>query len=376
MRRILIFSLNYYPKRVGGAEVAIKEITDRISPSDFVFDMITINAGGELAEEKVGNVQVYRILSNASLVNKFLYPFAAYKKALALHRTHHYDMIWPMMASYAGFAAFLFKRKYPNVPNILTIQEGENFGRREGIFRIPYGWIFRSADYISAISQFLADWAERMGARCPIVIVPNAVDTKLFSTRDESKIAEVKQALNKKEGDVFLVTTSRLTEKNGISDIIDALQYLPPTVKFLVLGQGPLEHALKAQVAKLALEHRVTFLGYVPHVGMASYLHASDVFVRPSLTEGLGNSFLEAMAAGIPVIATPVGGIPDFLLDGETGLFCEVQNPKSIAKKVEKLIKDSESHEYIVKRASQMVREKYEWGRIAEEMKKIFTMAV
>jgi glycosyltransferase involved in cell wall biosynthesis len=90
------------------------------------------------------------------------------------------------------------------------------------------------------------------------------------------------------------------------------------------------------------------------------------------LSEGFGNSYIEAMAAGIPVIATPVGGIVDFLKDGETGLFCEVQNPRSIAQKVEKLIKDKESRDYIVRNAEQMVKEKYDWGKISGEMRKVF----
>ena len=119
----------------------------------------------------------------------------------------------------------------------------------------------------------------------------------------------------------------------------------------------------------MKFEDRVKFLGYIPHNEMPQYLHVSDIFIRPSLSEGMGNSFIEAMASGIPVIATPVGGIIDFLRDGETGLFCEVQNPKSIAQKGEKLIKDRESRDYIVKNAQKMVNEKYDWNIIAKDMK-------
>ena len=78
------------------------------------------------------------------------------------------------------------------------------------------------------------------------------------------------------------------------------------------------------------------------------------------------------MAVGVPVIATPVGGIPDFLIDGETGLFCEVNNPKSIAEKVKILMESSELREKIVKNARQMIKEKYNWEIIAEKMKNIF----
>jgi glycosyltransferase involved in cell wall biosynthesis len=373
MRKVLIFSLVYYPKYVGGAEVAVKEITDKISPEEIQFDMITLNGGRESEKEKIGNIHIHRILSRVGTVSKLLYPFIAYKKALELHRKNNYDMVWSIMASYAGFAAFLFKRTFPHVPNVLTIQEGDHFELRAGFLKPAFKRIFKAADYVQAISQFLADWSEKMGATCPTVVVPNAVDVQLFSKRkSETELAILKEKLGKKENDIFLITTSRLSEKNGIADLIESLQYLPSNTRLLILGQGELEKPLKEKTAKLALEHRVSFLGYITHTDMPQYLHVSEIFIRPSLTEGLGNSFLEAMAAGIPVIATPVGGIPDFLIDGETGLFCEVNNPRSIAQKVTKLIKDRDSYEYITKRAGEMVREKYEWKQIASKMKELF----
>jgi len=381
MRRILIFSLFYYHRRVAGAEVAVKEITDRISEEEFEFHMIALNGGGEKSVEKVGTVTVHRIFKGPGIIQKLLYPFVAYSKAVELHKVHHFDTLWAIMASYAGFAALLFKRKFPHVPSLLTIQEGEHFELRAGVLKPVFCKIFQSADYLQVISKFLAEWAEKMGARGPIVVVPNAVDIELFAPQhgkvEMSKnkaLQDLKIKLGKKPGDTFLITTSRLSEKNAIGDIISALSYLSPTISLLILGQGQLETTLKMQVATLLLEHRVRFLGYVAHADMPHYLHVSDIFIRPSLTEGLGNSFLEAMAAEIPVIATPVGGIPDFLIDGETGLFCEVKNPRSIAQKVEKLIKDPESYSYIVKRAGAMVREKYQWSHISDDMAKIFRM--
>ncbi|MEA2715113.1 MAG: hypothetical protein QOG91_141, partial [Candidatus Parcubacteria bacterium] len=233
--------------------------------------------------------------------------------------------------------------------------------------------IFTKADHIQTISTFLAKWARKMGATCPITVVPNAADFALFSKQVSWADSEaLRQKFDRKEGDVFLITTSRLVVKNAVGDVIESLRHLPQNVKFLILGEGYEEGKLREKVAALGLAGRVHFAGHVAHKDMPAFLGISDIFVRPALSEGLGNSFLEAMAAGIPVIATPVGGIPDFLKDGETGLFCEVGNPRSIAQKVEKLVKDRESRDYIVRNARAMVKEKYEWRRIAESMKKIF----
>jgi hypothetical protein len=249
--------------------------------------------------------------------------------------------------------------------------------------------MFTRADHIQTISKYLADWAKDMGAKCPITVVPNGVDLELFSKPLLLAEAEaLKKKLGKKEGDIFLVTASRLVVKNAIGDVIDALQYLPDNVKFLILGSGYQEAELKAKAVKITSRHealydameskvphtssRVIFLGFIAHKDMPPYLHISDIFIRPSLSEGFGNSFIEAMAAGLPVIATPVGGIVDFLIDGETGLLCEVNNPRSIAQKVEKLIKDRESRDYIIGRAKDMVEDKYQWSRIAGEMRNLF----
>jgi glycosyltransferase involved in cell wall biosynthesis len=375
MRRILIFSLAYYPAPVAGAEVAVKEIADRIQPPEIEFDLITLNGGNQPRVEKIGNVTVHRLFRRFGAVEKFLYPFFAFFKALSLHKKNKYDETWAIMASFAGFAAFLFKKVHPEVPFVLTIQEGENFQRRQGLFNPFFKWIFKSADQISVISNFLADWAKSMGARCPITLVPNAVDYESFSKSvGEDVKKQIRSQLNVSPDETVLVTSSRLVYKNAVDNVIEALPLLDKSVKFLILGAGPDEKKIKDQVTKLRLEDRVIFKGYVDHRELPKYLQSSDIFIRPSRSEGLGNSFLEAMAAGIPVIATKVGGIPDFLIEGETGLYCEVNNPRSIAQKVEKLIKDAESREFIVNKAREMVRERYGWDSIAKKMKEVLML--
>lgn len=390
VKKILIFSLVYYPRFIGGAEIAIKEITDRIPNDEIQFDMVTLCLDSKLPRyERIGNINIYRVgwtgdqkNSSDSLpwylhLNKYAFVLIAFLKAISLHKKNKYDAIWSMMATYNSFAAIIFKILNPKIPFILTLQEGDpiKYIKRRALPLYPlFKMIFTKADCIQTISQYLADWAKDMGAKCPIVVVPNAVDLKLFSNRkSEDELSKLKQKLGKKDNDIFLITTSRLVVKNATRDTIDSLQYLSENVKFIILGTGYEEKELKERVKDLKLENRVQFLGYIPHKDMPQYLHISDIFIRPSISEGFGNSYIEAMAAQIPVIATPVGGIVDFLKDGETGLYCEVNNPKSIAQKVEKLIKDRESREYIVKTAFKMVSDKYEWTLIASDMKnKVF----
>jgi len=201
-----------------------------------------------------------------------------------------------------------------------------------------------------------------MGAK-NVVIIPNGVDVAKF----QFQRSNVKGQMSK-----VIVTVSRLVEKNGISDLIVAMQYLPMNYKLLIIGSGPLERVLKLQVESLKLGERVTFSLEVPHGEVPKYLHESDIFCRPSISEGFGNVFVEAMAAGLPVITTPVGGIVDFLRDKETGLFCKVNNPKSIADSVLLLEEQPALREAIIAGGLRMVRERYDWNIISNKMRGVF----
>lgn len=388
MKKILIFSLVYYPSHVGGAEVAIKEITDRIDSQDIEFDMVCLRFDKNLPKvEKVGNVAVYRIGFTADKptmadlkkfplhLNKLLFQFTAAIKAHRLYKKNKYDAIWAMMAHSCGVPAGVFKTLHPKVPYILTLQEGDPIDYIKKKMRLLWPLFVRGfikADIIQSISTFLAKWAREMRYKGPIEIIPNAVDISHFSQEyAKEELDALKNNLGKKGSDFYLITTSRLVPKNGVGDVVESLQYLPENIKFLIIGVGPLEEELKLKIKNLKLDNRVAFLGHIDHKEMPKYLKISDIFIRPSLSEGLGNSFLEAMAAGIPVIATPVGGIPDFLKDGETGLFCEVGSPESIAEKVNVYLENKALREKIIMNAKKLVEEKYNWDNIAKKMEEV-----
>ncbi len=142
--------------------------------------------------------------------------------------------------------------------------------------------------------------------------------------------------------------------------------------KLLILGSGPEEQNLKNLASELGVADKVDFLGHVEPDEVPSYLLQSTIFARASRSEGLGNSFLEAMAAGLPVIGTNVGGIPDFLRDGETGLFVKVDDPKDLAEKLDRLSRDRNLREKLIANGKRLVSEKYTWDIIAAKMRNIF----
>jgi colanic acid/amylovoran biosynthesis glycosyltransferase len=173
-----------------------------------------------------------------------------------------------------------------------------------------------------------------------------------------------------------VITTSRLVNKNAVGDLIASAEYLPENVHFTIIGSGKLENNLKKMVEDKGWKNRVHFLGSMEHNDLVLHLQQSQVFCRPSLSEGLGNSFLEAMAVGVPVIGTNVGGIPDFLQDGKTGWFCEVKNPQSIAEKIKYILDEKNKAEVdqVRENAKKLVTEKYNWNVITEQMRELFSL--
>ncbi len=397
MKKILIFSLNYYPRFIGGAEVAIKEITDRIDPKDIEFHMVTLRFDSTLPEvERIGNVLVHRIgfakqgATIADLrkfplhLNKHWYQLAAAGKAEALHKKYRYDGVWAMMAHSCGIPAGIFKSRHPDVKYLLTLQEGDPPEAIERLMK-PVAPLFKqaftTADELQAISTFLLAWGKRMGFQGKEVVIPNAVNTKKFShAYTAEEIEAMKQSLGKKEEDVYMVTTSRLVHKNAVDDVIMALTHLPERVSFLIYGIGPDEEKLKAQVTALGLESRARFMGEIGHDAMPLMLAACDIFIRPSRSEGMGNSFVEAMAAGLPVIATQEGGIADFLFDSHrnpdmptTGFAVDADSPVQIAEAVERILAHPEETARVVQTAKKLAFEKYDWNLIARDMDCVFT---
>ena len=358
-KKILIFSLSYFPL-VGGAEIAIKEITDRIS--DFEFDMITMRFDKSHPKfERVGNVNVHRVGCGLGYFSKILFV----PRAVLFSLRRKYDAYWAMM-TYMLFPVSILRLLGKKVPYILTLQDGDPFTHVFGrlrilLFRPLLSYGFRNAIKVQTISNYLANWVREMGYKGKLKVIPNGVNVEKFMSVGQSR------ALTKRA--IVLITVSRLVEKNAVGDIINALKFLPESVSLKILGTGHLGKTLKLKVKSLKLENRVEFLGFVSPQEIPVYLHNSDIFVRPSLSEGMGSSFIEAMAVGVPIIATQVGGIKDFLIDGETGLVCNVRDPESMAKAVLRLVKDHTLRENIIKNAKKMVKERYDWNLIAKRMK-------
>jgi glycosyltransferase involved in cell wall biosynthesis len=229
--------------------------------------------------------------------------------------------------------------------------------------------VFKNADYCHAVSNYLADHVGQYGVK-KIVMIPNGVNWEKFNPDPNKK--QTRKDL-RFETENLIVCVSRLEHKNGTHDLIESAKYLQDIdFKMIICGSGSEKEKLQKMAEGLGLKDKILFLGDILHSELPKYVACADIFVRPSLAEGFGIVFLEAMACNVAVIGTPVGGIPDFLRNNETGLLCNPGDPKDIAEKIEILIQNKESTQRLIKNGFKMVREEYGWDKIADRIKKLY----
>ncbi len=167
-----------------------------------------------------------------------------------------------------------------------------------------------------------------------------------------------------------LVYMGRLTREKGVEYLISAMR-LVRDVDLLIVGGGPDRRRLEEMTAGL----RVKFIGMVSPEKVYDYLEQAKILILPSLYEGLPNVILEAMSVGVPVIATRVGGIPDVVKDGQTGLLVEPGSVDELTRGIKKLIEDDNLRKKLANNSFEEVK-KYTWDHVVEKFENLIERIV
>ena len=196
--------------------------------------------------------------------------------------------------------------------------------------------VLSRSDAVIGVSRDLGDKVRRLGVEAErIHWVPNGVDKELFSPGDKFQERE-RLGLNKDEKIILYV--GNLIETKGLGDLVEALGLMEKRAeslgafKLLLVGpEASYEKDLREMITDRALDQRVAFLGPVPHEEIPALMRAADVFCLPSWREGWPCSVVEAMACGVPVVATKVGGTPEIVTGPELGCLCPAHEPQKLA---------------------------------------------
>jgi glycosyltransferase involved in cell wall biosynthesis len=248
----------------------------------------------------------------------------------------------------------LFRRLRPDVVHLNSSKAGVLGRIAAAAARVPvriftaHGWAFKAASGVDSRLYLLADRAVESLTSMVICVSENerraglaagvCTEERSIVIRNAVEVGAAPQARGD-EPPVRIVSVGRLAAPKDFSTLVAAVARLPEGRAHLrVFGDGPLRTELEAQKQALGLDAAVEFAGEVPDV--RPHLENADVFVLSSLSEGMPVSILEAMAAGLPVVASAVPGLEEVVLDGETGFLATPGDAAALAEKLGELVDD------------------------------------
>ncbi|MGH7906691.1 MAG: glycosyltransferase [Candidatus Binataceae bacterium] len=226
-------------------------------------------------------------------------------------------------------------------------------------------WLYnRAVDGVAAISEAVAGALTAAGvARERITVIPSGVDCARFAPPDDPARFRARSALGLEQGEIAVGALGALEPRKGHHYLLEALALLKKdpsgataNLRCFVAGDGTLAQTLAGQTRRLDLEAMVSFPGRLDDP--LGFLWALDIFVMPSLKEGLGVAALEAMACGLPVIASGVGGIRETVENG-AGLLTEAGSPESLASAIKQLAAAAELRAAMAARGRARAVERY-----------------
>ena len=201
------------------------------------------------------------------------------------------------------------------------------------------------ADKILSVSEDLKVHIINLGIdENKIHVVPNGVDTEIFKPAGKEHARTI---LNLPQEKKIVLFIGALRKIKGVDYLIEAAKnFVDTNTDLYMVGRDDgLKKSLEKRAEELKIADFIKFTGPVNHEDIPLLISASDILVLPSLSEGRPNVILEALSCEIPVVATDVGGIPELMLDGETGYLVHAKNPTQLSEKINKLLEDKSRRE-------------------------------
>lgn len=239
------------------------------------------------------------------------------------------------------------------------------FPQQHAINRTIVEFTLKKADVICSTSHVMAAETKKYTDK-HVEVTPFGVDLSIFRPMETEK-----------KDTVTIGTVKALSDKYGIADLIKAFaivheQY--PQTALLIVGDGPQRKQYEQLAETLGIRHVTTFTGRVPNTDVPNYINKMDIFAVPSTedSESFGVAAVEAMACGVPVVVSNVGGLPEVVKKDVTGLIVPKENPEALAAAFQRLLGDAHLRHQMGKNGIQHVKEHYDWIDNANGMLKLY----
>lgn len=370
--RILFFNYEFPPLGGGAGNASYYLLKEYAKYPEIQVDFVTSSVDESMSILQMEeNIKIYRIpigknfgnmhyQSKAELIR---YYKEAYKFAKKLIKENQYDLTHSFFSVPCGYVSYKLWKKY-KIPYIISLRGSDVPGYSER-FSLLYKFItpiikkiWKNAYFVIANSQGLRELALKSTPGKEIGVIRNGINVEDFlpdyEKRDLSHFT--------------IVCISRITPRKGIRFLIQAFRLLSvrySNARMLIVGDGNEKTSLEQLTMSLGLEDRIIFTGAVPHENVLRYYQKADAFVLPSLNEGMSNTMLEALACGLPLVATDTGGTKEILIENRNGFIVKMRNPDDLAEKLEKLIADPSLADKMGRESLRLAKE-LSWESVAK----------
>lgn len=361
-----IITTHYLP-HIGGLELATYHLANELSKKDNEVHIITPYPDSKENNAKTNtNIITHRLPINTypdePILRSFIDGLKFFKKTLKTIKEINPDIVHSQNIT-NSIPAYIAWKKY-HIPYVICIHG--NLELMGPFLPKPFKRFWTKLPHIKSAARIISLTAE-MGKRIekelgkePIVI-PNGVDLEKFYPIPKN---------NSKTENITIITLSRIDDKKGLEYAIQSMPKIIevyPKAKLKILGDGHYRSHLEQLTAELGLEDSVEFTGLIPNTEVPTYLQNADIFLLPSLYEGLPLTLLESMACGLPIISTPVSIAPDIIEKWNNGIIIPFKSANAIADAVITLLSNPELREKHAENSATAAKESMSWETVTNQ---------
>lgn len=292
----------------------------------------------------------------AVIVNLFI--LLGHNRPKIIHSHHAYPR---------SLAAIIIGKHY-KIPIVLTIHASELVNKK--LIKLAK-YVIQNVDKVISVSAHTRKLVQKHGISKEIQVIPNGVKTTEFKI-DPTPVRN-KYSL---AGEKIILFVGGFAKRKGPQILLKSIPFIKSkNVKVVFVGPDlGFQQVIQRMIADEGIEKKALVVGEIPEKELYQFYKIGVLFVLPSITEneGFGIVLLEAMANGIPVVGSKIGGIPEVIIDGETGFLFEPSNHLDLAKKINKLINNELLCRKMGQRGRDLVESKFSWTKIVSQIKRIY----
>jgi len=271
-----------------------------------------------------------------------------------------------------GPIGWALKRAY-GLPYLISLRgadvpsdEVKRFAKQYKILRPFVRWLWHDADAVVAVSNGLREYAFETTPEVPITVIPNAIELSVFTPPRQRE----------HEGSVRLLFVGRFNAFKNVETLLKAAAHLKKmeidNFELQLIGDGEQRSSLERLTVEEELTRQVHFLGWVDRDAILNFYRQADLFVTATTWEGMPNTVLEAMACGLPVVASRASGLEELVTEGVNGYLVDINDHVALADRLVDLIDNPYERQRMGKESRKVAEQEFAWEYIAEQYVEIY----